>query len=420
MVGWRSTTLALAAEHCPRALDFYEAGAPYDRSVFAVGTAAHAVLEEIGKATAAAGEWLDFDTAEAVARTTCERLISDGRDFEGEPEPPLPPAAVWQGRDLAMAYQNEFPLPADFRYEEGLAVNRDWQPCPYDAGAWLRCRIDGVGTVLPDWWEDDQGGGPILEVVDYKSAWPADARELRTLQRKIQAVLAWQAWGDGHEALRLRVVNFRMRRDFDLMVFPGTPEGARVMERWQADIVSEIKARERQRGADGRRPAAPGAVCYGCPYLFQCDAAASYLEPVFGSADPHEAAIRYAVLDAAMAALNEPLKAATAHVPYPVYGGWVGTLASETRELRPDAAEKLAALWNRRGRGDSVEAVRAGIAGLLQALRLGVAQAESLLKHMFRGSEEEITKRERALAELLTKGQKRRFGVHRIEEAGDA
>ena len=159
-VGWRSTTLGLAEKHCPRTLDFYEAGAPYDRSQFAVGTAAHAVLEDLGKASAARQRYFHFEEDyRDIVQETCRRLIEEGRDFEGEPEPPLPSDAVWAGRDLALSYVDERPMPPDAKYEVGLAVNRQWQLCPYDAGAWLRCRIDSVSTRLPSWLDaedDDQ------------------------------------------------------------------------------------------------------------------------------------------------------------------------------------------------------------------------------------------------------------------------
>jgi len=42
-----SSSLSLLEQTCPRALDHMEDGAPRDSSVFDVGTAAHAVMEEI-------------------------------------------------------------------------------------------------------------------------------------------------------------------------------------------------------------------------------------------------------------------------------------------------------------------------------------------------------------------------------------
>lgn len=416
-LGWRSTTLALAERHCPRALDFYEASAPYDRSVFATGTAAHAVLEDIGKEGARRGEMLSTEEGEEVARLTCERLIAEGRDFEGDPEPPLPSAAVWAGRDLAMAYHRDVPLASDARYEIGLAVSRDWLPCPYGPGAWLRARIDRVRTCQPDWWEDDEGGGPILEVTDYKSAWSADESELRTLQRKIQALLSWRAWGEGHDALRLVVVNFRLRRPFDLVVYPNTPEGEAVLARWQRDIESEIAARESQVGPDGRRPASPGPQCGGCPYLGQCGDAQAFLGTVYGSFVREDLARFYALALAQGEALENPLRAATVEAPIAIDGYLVGSVAQEQRALVQDAAERLAAIYLRKTRPRDLEAALANVPGLLAALRLGLAQVESLLTHLYKGSEEERDKRADLLAELVTSKASRRFGVHASPEA---
>lgn len=414
-VGWRSTTLSLASKHCPRALDFYEAGAPYDRGVFAVGTAAHAILEEIGKASVAAGHWLLADEAGELVRETCERLIREGRDFEGVKEPPLPSEAVWRGRDLALAFQDSRMLSAKYRYEIGLAVNRDWQLCPFDAGAWLRCRIDSVGTKMPDWFEDDQGG-PILEVIDYKSSYAARDGEVSSLQRKIQGVLSWLAWGEGHDALRLVVVNFRLNREYELIVYPNEPEGTRVMERWRRDIESEIRAREAQRGPDGSRPAIPGVGCFGCPYLQQCADAQSYLAPVHGSADPEELARRYAVLLAQLEAIEEPLRLAAIEEPIQIPGAIVGYAMKEQAKLLPSAPEILAAEWLRSTKPGDLEAAKAGLPGLVHALKPGLAQAKALLTHLHKGSEEERDKRAELLQSITGSRHASEFGVHRGEE----
>lgn len=416
MSGWRSTTLQLAAKHCPRALDFYEAGAPYDRSIFAVGTAAHAVLEAIGKASAAAGRWLSTEEAEEVSRIAAEEIIANGRAFEGEPEPPMSSAAAWEGRDLAMSYQRDAPLPYDMRYEEGLACSRDWQLCPFDSGAWLRCRIDAVGTRLPDWWDDEDGAaGPILEITDYKSAWPTDASELRTIQRKIQAVLAWLAWGEGHDALRLRVVNIRRAQAYDSMIYPGTEEGAAVLARWRADIESEIRAREHQARPGTGRPAAPGVNCYGCPYLSQCDAAQGYLSAAYPASDGRSLAVQYAVLSAMAESLEDPLREATAEGPIEVSGGFVGIAPKPVRMVRPNAAERLAELWLRRLRSTGSDDVASSLPGLLTAMGLGVGQVDKLLRHLYKGSAEERERRAKLLGEMTETRRIGIFGIHREE-----
>jgi len=414
--GWRSTTLSLAEQRCPAALTYAEQGRPYDRRMFAVGSAAHAVLEEIGKVSAAAGRFLDTLEAEEVARVTCGELIAFGRDFEGDREPPLPSDLVWRGRDLAMSYVKDCPLPYDARYEEGLAVDREWRPQPYHEDAWLRVRIDRHGTALPSWLDDDEGAGPILEVADYKSAWTADEAELQTIQRKIQAVMSWDRWGADHEALRLVVVNFRLRREFETMVFPNTPEGAAVLARWRSDIETEIRAREEQVGFDGERVATPGGQCYGCPYLGGCAPAQEFLRSVYGSSEPLSIAYAYAMAEAEMrrvagtTAAPGPLRFATAEEPLQIDGAQVGTVIEMQRALTPDAAEVLGEAWIRKIRTGEAEAQQATMPGLIQALGVGVQQAENLMRYIH---PKDRDAQARALAPILTEKSKRRFGVHR-------
>ena len=69
----RPTTLHLFSSACPHALDLWEARAPYDRDVFAAGTAAHAVLEVVGLAQKKLGLVL----SEAQARTLDLGKISE-------------------------------------------------------------------------------------------------------------------------------------------------------------------------------------------------------------------------------------------------------------------------------------------------------------------------------------------------------
>jgi len=414
--GWRSTTLSLAEKHCPAALTCAEEGRPYDRRMFAVGSAAHAVLEEIGKASAAAGRFLDTLEAEEVARVTCGELIAFGRDFEGDREPPLPSDLVWRGRDLAMSYVKDFPLPYDLRFEEGVAVDREWRLQPYGKEAWLRCRIDAVGTVLPGLFDPEDAAGPKLDVIDYKSAWNADESELGTLQRKIQAVLSWEKWGEGHEELHLVVINFRLRRPFEMSVFPNTPEGAEVMARWRSEIETEIRSREEQVGFDGERVATPGGQCYGCPYLGGCAPAQEFLRAVYGSSEPLSMAYAYAMAEAEIrrvagtSSAPGPLRFATAEEPLQIDGAQVGTVIETQRALTPNAAEVLGEAWVKKIRAGDVEAQQATMPGLIQALGVGVQQAESLMRYIH---PKDRDAQARALAPILTEKSKRRFGVHR-------
>jgi PD-(D/E)XK nuclease superfamily protein len=426
MTTWRSTTLQMASDHCPKTLDFLEAGASYPREVFHVGTAAHACLEDIGKATVKLGRWLDAEEAEKVARETCAGLIAKGREFEGEWEPPLPSSSVWQGRDLALRYQAEKPLSPKYQYEATLAVSRDFLPCPSarskiilpgepKEGPWLTARIDAHGTSLPseEWWEDEADAGPVLEVLDFKSSWRADESALYDIQRKIQAVLAWAHWGEEHEALRLVVVNFRHGKSYDTSVYPRTPEGAAVMARWRRDIETEIEARE------GERIAAPGACCFGCPYLAQCPDAQAYLPRVYAASDPEDAARCFAVNLAVADSIEPGLRRATEEEPIKVPGGFVGTKIGFERRLTDDAPQALAEFWLAQAKPANFEQLKAMLPGLLAGAGVGTGQATKLLKKYLRKEKEDIAKREALLETLTRRAVRPKWGVHKGEPAAE-
>lgn len=410
---WRSTKLNLATEHCPRALDFYEAGEPYSRDIFAVGVAAHDILEAIGKETAKQGVYLDESASDKVAGEACERLITEGRTFGEFQEGPLLANSVFDGRDLALAYQRDVPLSPQFRYEEEAAINREGLSCP-SRGAYLGARIDAVGTVQPglDDWDEDGEGGPILEIRDFKSSWVARRNELETVQRKIQAVTAWAKWGSGHECLRLVVVNFRLKESYPLDVYPGTPEGESILRQWRDDIDRAIEAVD-YKLPDGLRPAVPGVGCLGCPFLSRCSSARGYLSPVYGTAEPVELARAYAVSNAIAEQLKAAAMRAAANGPIEIEDGVVGYVAQSERVLSRDAPDKLIEWWLARARPQSLEQALSMLPGLLAQLKIGRAQAEALLTSLHRGSKEERERRAQRLEKITATKTVRKFGVFR-------
>lgn len=414
---WRSSTLQLVAETCPKALDFLEADAPYNRDIFSVGTAAHAALEDCGKKTVEIGRWLSPEESAEVMQGTCEKLISEGREFAGKKEPPLPPDKVWAGRDLALRYQKDSPLSPKYTYEKTLGVTKDFLPCP-SKGAWLACRIDAFGTFEPGddggWFDESNlAVGPILRVRDYKSKWTADKSELNTTQRKIQAVIGWAHFQDGHEALELEVVNFRTGRSHKIMILPRTPEGAEVLERWKEDIRSEIKALE------GPRIASPGACCMGCPYINQCADALAYLPRVFGSANPEEMAKSYAVNLAVAASMEQALRRATADEPIAIPGGFIGAKLGSERKLTDEAYRMLAEFWIAQAKPSSFEQLTAMLPGLLRSLKIGTGNARALTEKYLQKDSEKIIQREAFLESVTKVRLKPKWGLHRGEAGLD-
>jgi len=237
-------------------LDFAESGVFRDRELFQAGIAAHAILQAIGEA----GQSADHRAiAEGVVRT----LVTEGRAFDGIPEPPMSPQQAADGRDIALRYLSNHPMPEAARYEIGLAVDKNWKPIPYASpDAYYKAAID-VLEVIETEAED---GYPICIVspTDWKSAWPTDESEVETIQLRGQAALAWAHYPNATVLLR-RAVNLRTGARYEAETIMDE-DGAVAVAGWRADIAHAIAAAE-VRGTDGRRPARPGSGCMGCPYL---------------------------------------------------------------------------------------------------------------------------------------------------------
>lgn len=402
-MAYRSTTLQLAHRHCLRTLDHYEAKAPYDRSVFSAGIAAHAVLQEVANRPG-------FDRV-ALADEVIRTLTTTGRAFDGEPEPPLPIERAIEGREIALAYLAEHELPEGARAEAGLAVDEGWQPVPYDSPtAHWKAAVDLVWEA--DYEDEDLAARGVV-VRDWKSAWPTDAGELDTVQLKGQALVAIAHHPEADFVTR-QVVNLRTHRLYEATLWLDE-DGRATLDRWRKDLDLAIAA-AKHRGPDGKRPAAPGAGCLGCPYLLRCDPARAHLRGGAITEPTADAiAVRLAVLEAARDQLVELAKVALSEYSVAVPGGMVGYVAKEQREPADRSAHALAHAWFRVADPVTWDAEHGELLGLLAALKPGVSALENAAKvlHPFTRGEPGWKERREALVQaLLATRTVTRFGVH--------
>ncbi len=400
----RSTTLSMAARHCLRTLDHYEAGAPYDRSIFGAGIAAHAVLQACVERPGA--------PVSALADEVVRAITTVGRTFDGVPEPPIPIQRALEGRDLALAWLAEHGIPEGARAEAGLAVDRDWKPCAYDSpDAWWRAAVD---VVFEADYEDEDLAARGAVVRDWKSAWPTDAGELDTVQLRGQALLAVAHHPEADFVTR-QVVNLRTGRLYESMLWLDD-DGKNMLVTWRRDLDLAIAAAE-HRGPDGTRPASPGAGCLGCPYLLRCEPARAHLRGGAIVEPTAEAiAIRLAVIEAARDELVTLAKAALEEGSVPVPGGVVGYIAKNVREPAEDATRGLAHAWFQPENPTTWDAQHGDVLGLLSALRPGVSSLENAAKvlHPFnRGDAAWKQRREDLVDRLLTTRTITRFGIHK-------
>lgn len=400
---YRPTTLKLASSRCPRAIDHYRADRPTNRRIFGVGIAVHAIIQAVTEAANQLGQSLDEGEFDAVSLAVCERMIREGRSFEGRPEPPLPADDVWEGRALARAFVERHPVePAELMgaAEVGMAVDMDWQPVEYSAQARLRLIADYV-TVVEEF--DEESAARVLVVRDYKSAWPTGREELDTVQLRAQAVLAWIFHGGEEvDCLRQEVTNLRTMATYsrELWMLEG---GMQTLDRWREEIEATMRALDAGRGADGLYAASPGGGCIGCPFLAHCEPGKAWADQALEHRTAEERALAYVATYSRLKQIEEILRTELEDGPVEVPGGVVGTVGKEGRAPVSDAWQVILDEWISRN-GEP--------AGLLKTLGIGVCQIDKVAKALFPERSDAASRKE-WVGELTEPVVRRKFGFHK-------
>ena len=424
MSRYSPTALKMYGESCPRALDHYTANAPIDRSVFHVGTVAHAIIEDIGNAATERGHVIEGLEAERVADASMSRLLTDGRRHE----PPPPPDAATEGRLIALAWNERHPLLPDARHELRAAFDREWRAVPWDdGGARLRMVMDC--QFVTDETDEEGFGGVFLVVRDYKSAWPAGPKELGingsgdvtgdpSIQMRAQAVAAWLAVesdGDSRaNAIRLEIGNLRTRRIWSRDLRPWSDgEDGDALLRWRDELESIMSSADAQ-AERGPRPARVGGGCIGCAYVLRCEEAKEWAEDVADDAEPAHIVKAFAAAQARRDALAALAREATKEGPFPLLDGFsVGFVGKDSKSATDDAGTVALGAWLdavANIEADAAEIPAGAVRGLLTAMGgLSVSQLTKLAKRIAEDKEE----REAWLATVLEVNEAPRFGVHR-------
>ena len=372
---YHSTDLNRLIRHCE--LSF--ATPVTNREPFHVGTAAHAIMEEATNLQPP-GE----DELKALADQVCQILISRGRSFDGQPEPPLPPEPVFEGRDIAIDYMHFNGIP-EGEAEVGLAVTQDGEKTEYlGPEAYYGALIDNIHIGIDG---DEDMEYDVCVVTDYKSAWPTNEAELDTLQRKGQAVLAWKHYGDRVQCIRTRVVNLRTGGEWSRDYFLDEV-GVEQLHRFWGDVKLVCRIAEEIEEPEPRA----GANCVGCHHAPVC----SYAWLAVSTAG-HYAVDRYATAHAVLSEMKPVVRDICGDRPVNDQG--VGLLAKEKRKLTDNAIEELVAQWG-----------QDNIAGILTAAKIGVGQAENIAKAVFPGREN-AKDRKAFIASITEKYTVAEFGV---------
>ena len=392
---YSSTSLNLFARHCPKALDFYEQHTPYDQARFAVGLAAHGVVEALGKYQAVAQN--PCKSLAEIAQESAFKLASQPREFRGTISPPLAIEDVLAGRDLAVNYVEFNGLPENGLYEMEFGMDAQGKACePESPNCRYFGRLDVVHEAQIETADDWQLDAIIT--TDFKTAWTADDKLLHSLQIKGQAVLAWLNKPDDEiQAVVRRIANLRTwKHPSDTILLDG--DGEAVLNRRKRDLLLACDA------ADKTREARPGVGGFDCLYLGQCEAA----QQVFHD-DTATLAQKYVLVSAYREYYREQLKGMLVEEPAKVLGGWVGyrtvsenTPSLEAMDLVLEGIPKLT--------GNNLAKVKF----LLDALELGAGNIAAFARRFFGGND--VAAKQWFLEHALSKKTSTRFDIWRDKE----
>lgn len=422
-MAYRSSTVRYATDHCPRAIDHHEAGTPRDREVFAVGVAAHAILDALSQRQNALGRELRDEEATEFARAAAEYMLQHGREFDGVPEAPMASDDMAEGLRLGLRAWAAYPTTLQDRTEATLAIDAEGRPVEYSSpSAWWKAACDIVGPVLGDDDGDSDEYAPMqgVCVTDYKSAWPTNEAELDTIQLRGQALVALaHAASIGVEQpgfVRRRVINLRTLAiwEADLVLDDAAPA---TLDRWLADLRLAVAASE-ARDSTGARVARVGIGCLGCPFVGHCEPARAYLRDGALDGGREMIATRLAVVEAMRDELLSALREATKESPIAIEGGVVGYVAVPKREVKPEAATALALEWFRPAVASEWLANNGQLIGLLTALDFGVTALGNVAAQLWRADRSRANKeaREAFVSSLTTTKPSVKFGLHAHKE----
>jgi|3_EtaG_2_1085321.scaffolds.fasta_scaffold23299_2 hypothetical protein len=405
----RSSQLSHFTEACPLAYARARRGDPIDRDVFHCGTATHLFLESYGHHVSKTGS-LPAEARGAIDNAVGQQLMARGRSFDGVPEPPLPPKAVLEGKALAHAWVERYPLEASARYEIGIAVDWGWNLTRYDdPAAMVKGIIDVVEFVEED-FDEEGGGGRGARIIDYKTSWQAGASSLDNVQQKIQLCLVDVAFREMDlDFIQVCIANVRKLTTYRADPIWLDEDGKAQIQEAREDIRLLCRAAQ---VAEQNPVARPGKGCFQCDYTKSCDEGAQHATRVHGlgdKADLDDVGEAFAFADALRADLVALARQACSHGSIALENGdRVGFEKVEIKRPVDGVEETLWATWvheNASSFEAELSAVESVVVSFLKASKMGVKQVKSLVNKTFgtaRGKRREAVMDKRVALEIQT------------------
>lgn len=378
MIDVSSTTLGYSSRHCAAAALRQLRCETGDRSVYSVGTAAHAALEAAARKPRDGESKLQLPRMRAAVAS----LMRGERTFKGQAEPPYPIEQSMEGLRLAEAWVSEVGVPRG-EVEIGIAVDREWRLVDYREPHHYGQVLDVVRRYRD---VDDEGREiSVIGITDYKTQYVRVSTALGqvdTLQmRGALALGAALAEHEDAEAVEIQVGAVRQRRHFPReprRIFPNHPVDGDDLSRWRAEIDLAAEAIGAIREKDPDSVASPGLGCMGCPYFGRCkpasDAMGAYGTAIMGG-DPAAAASAYFNMRAAAGDAETHLQAYVRHCgSITLDGKELAFHPQERADLVPDFVAILAEALGWTPREES----------LFMSIKPGVGAVRSLLRAQYR------------------------------------
>lgn len=344
------THIKLKENHCGYAVELALQNQPRDKSIFQVGVAAHAVLEAIGKAKAKTTE-----EQKSIANTTAYELATKGREYDGNPEPPMTMQQAIEGMHIALNYVNSNPMPDDAMHEEPFAYTNKWEETEYEAK-------DAAFKTLIDYIEigeniDEDGEIEHYAIVrDYKSSWHITTDMLDNLQRRAQAIVVYLRYPH-LDTIKLQVHGLRNFKKIERVIYVQHEHDT--LLKWRDDIDLAIKMLQ------APQTPSPGMGCYNCPYTLQCQ----YSIPD----EKKTIAEQYAIHHGKTKELEKKLKAMTKEGCIYVDEHQIGYTPKTRSVTVPNALKKLYLIWTvNNGTTDA----------FMNMLKLTATDAKKILKQL--------------------------------------
>lgn len=387
---WSSSTLGYMTSHCIKALHFYLLEEHYDKDLYQPGIAAHAILQEIGRRGLS-----DYQTIISVADEVVKTLTQKGRKFYNKPEPPMKLDHAAKGREIALQFVLFNPIPYPGTFEITYSIDANGNPCTMDE-ARLSAKMDCVYFTASD--ETVDVPGKIVVVRDYKSSWASGEKDLDTIQRHIQAVLAYKHHGKTATAVRVEVVNLRTGK-ISSQTINFDEDGIKKLEQWKHDALTLCDTAEKLLSAK-KIEGIPGAGCLNCPFVMSC----KWNKLATESKDD---AIAYAATVARSSELKTRLlRRLDEYNGIKVETGIVGYKHTERSEIKTGAEKIILAKWYNMPI-ETVEVQHGNEVGLLNVLKPGVRSVMNFAKSKI----PVLKERSEFLSSVIEKKGVAQFGV---------